>query len=500
MSKGFLIQPSSAAARKPRMSKSSMRQLVLIDKLNSPIGYSLLFLLMASIGVGIAYQGMVFGMLILVAAIGIPMVYAVVTYPKIGVIVFIQLAYWIMFISKFGINFPLGTVMDGMEGLLIFGMLLQLRRNKDWQVLKGPISVAILTWIIYNVLEIANPVTEVRGAWIYTVRAVALIMLIYFVFLYNIRTKAFVKFIIKMWLVLAFIAAAYAWKQEHFGFFPFEEAILNADPMTRMLLFIGGTWRKFSIFTDPVVFAYTMAISVLLCFGLMTGPISRSRKLILWGLILFFTLNMLYSGTRGAYVLIPSGMLLFTVLRFNKKILMLAILGAAVFVTLIVIPTQNYTLYRFQSAFKPSDDASFNVRKMNQKRIQPYILSHPMGGGLGATGEWGMRFAPYSFLAHFPPDSGYVRVAVELGWLGLLIFCIFMFTVLKVGINNYYMIRDPELKSYALAMVLIVFAFNIGTYPQESIVQFPSNVNFYLVIALIAATRRIDNEQNALLK
>ncbi|MCP6423416.1 hypothetical protein NL463_29335, partial [Klebsiella pneumoniae] len=64
---------------------------------------------------------------------------------------------------------------------------------------------------------------------------------------------------------------------------------------------------------------------------------------------------------------------------------------------------------------------------MNQKRIQPYILSHPIGGGLGATGVWGVRFAPYSFLANFPPDSGYVRVAVELGWIGLGIFCTLMF-------------------------------------------------------------------------
>ncbi len=177
--------------------------------------------------------------------------------------------------------------------------------------------------------------------------------------------------------------------------------------------------------------------------------------------------------------------------------LMMAVFGIFT-VVLIFIPTTNNTLYRFQSAFKPSDDASFNVRAINQKRIQPYILSHPLGGGLGATGVWGQRFAPNSYLANFPPDSGYVRVAVEMGWVGLLLFCIFMFTVLKTGVNNYFSIKDPELKSYSLGCLLIVFALNIGNYPQEALVQYPSCILFYLVIALLNVTKRIDDQQNQL--
>ena len=178
---------------------------------------------------------------------------------------------------------------------------------------------------------------------------------------------------------------------------------------------------------------------------------------------------MLFSGTRGAYVLPPAAMALYAILKFNRKVMLGAIVGALGFLTLIFIPTSNPTIYRFQTAFKPSEDASFNVRKFNQKRIQPFIQSHPLGGGLGATGMWGKRFAPNSFLANFPPDSGYVRVAVETGWIGLLIFCTLMFIILRVGINNYYSIHDPTLKSICLAMILVIFAYHIGNYPQEAI-------------------------------
>jgi putative inorganic carbon (HCO3(-)) transporter len=164
-------------------------------------------------------------------------------------------------------------------------------------------------------------------------------------------------------------------------------------------------------------------------------------------------------------------------------------------VVLVLMPTSDPTLFRFQSAFKPSDDASFNTRAINQKRIQPFIQSHPFGGGLGATGVWGVRFAPNSYLAKFPPDSGYVRVAVELGWVGLFIFCCLMFTVLKVGIDNYFQIRNPELKTYCLCMLLIVFAYNLGNYPQEALVQFPANIYFSLTIAIISVTRILDQRE-----
>ena len=171
-------------------------------------------------------------------------------------------------------------------------------------------------------------------------------------------------------------------------------------------------------------------------------------------------------------------------------------IAAILLAVVICVPTSNQTINRFQSAFRPSDDASFNLRKMNQKRIQPYMQKHPLGGGLGSVGEWGDRFAPHSYLSSFAPDSGYVRVAVELGWIGLGLFCMLMFTILKTGINNYYKIKDPELKSYCLAVTLVVFALNFGNYPQEALVQYPSNVYFYLVVALMTVTLRIDKQQN----
>jgi putative inorganic carbon (HCO3(-)) transporter len=63
---------------------------------------------------------------------------------------------------------------------------------------------------------------------------------------------------------------------------------------------------------------------------------------------------------------------------------------------------------------------------------------------------------------------------------------------MKTGIENYFKIKDPELKTYCLAMVLIIFAISVGNFPQEAIVQFPLSVYFYMFIAILNITWRLD--------
>lgn len=441
----------------------------------------------------IAKSGLVGGLLALIVIIGLPVVYAVVVYPEVGILVLIIAAYLVMWVIRMGVDFPLGTLMDALEVLLLLGFFIKQKTNRDWAFIKTPISKIILVWIVYNIAEVVNPSSSSVFSWLYTIRTVAAVTLLYFVFVYQIRSVRFIRTIFKLWIALSVFAAAYAFKQEHFGFFDFEKAEL-ADPLMVSLLFIGGVWRKFSIFSDPVSFAYNMVISSLLCICLMTGTIKTWKKVTMLLLTMFFLLNMLYSGTRGAYVLLPAALVLIAVLNYSRKVLIMSIIIGIIMAVLIVVPTSNPTLYRFQTAFKPAKDASYGVRKYNQKRIQPFILSHPIGGGLGATGTWGKRFAPNSYLANFPPDSGYVRVAVELGWIGLFLLCLLMFLILKTGIKNYFQIKNPELKSYCLAATTIVFALNVGNFPQEALVQFPNNILFFLVTALISVTLKLDQQ------
>ena len=472
-----------------------LRRVTIVEKLYNTTGLTLFMIAGISFAFGTAHFGIVFPFLMVGGILAIPLLYAIVTLPEFGIIVILLLANFLFVILRLGLNFPVGTMLDALQVLLILGFFIKQKQHPDWKRLKGNISIWILIWILFNLLELANPEASSRLAWLYTIRSVAFVMLMYFVFRYQIRTIGFIKLIIKLWLFISFLAALYALKQEFIGFTDAEMAWLNSDPAIADLLFIDGHWRKYSFFSDPVEFAYNMAISTILCVSLITGNMLAWKKWVLFFLIAVMLFAMLQSGTRGAFVLVPAGLAMLAVLKYNRQVLIFSVIAGFGMVVLIFIPTSNSSIRRFQSAFQPSDDASFKLRKFNQTRIQPFILTHPMGGGLGATGAWGKRFSPGSFLANFPPDSGYVRVAVELGWVGLFIFCMLVFVILRTGINDYYHIRDPELKSYCLGMVLVVFCLNIGNYPQEALVQFPNNIYFYMVAALIGVIRQLDQEK-----
>ena len=473
----------------------SLKRAFFNERLYNPTGIGFLILFAALIAIGTAKLGVLFGAVLLVLVVGLPALYCIVTYPKFGILVLLIMSYLLFYIGRIGIPGPIGTVIDLIQSLLILGTLLNLRRNRDWETLKGPVSTMILIWVGYNFIELGNPSAVSRLAWVYTIRTVAIVMLSYFAFLYNIKTLKFVKIIFKIWLVLSLYAALYAAKQEYIGFSDAEETYLHSDPEIAGLLFIAGHWRKFSIFSDPVSFAYNITMAGIFCIALMAGKHALWKKLIFGLLTMLYLVSSLYSGTRGANVLVPVALILFAILNYNKQVLLFSCIAAVFFVFLINVPTGDPNLMRFQTAFAPNDDPSYKLRKFNQKRIQPYILSHPIGFGLGAVGGWGKKFGDGGIVSSFQPDSGYIRVAVELGPIGLIIFCTLMFTVMKTGIDNFYIIKDPEIKNYSMAILMVIFAYNIANFPQEALVQFPSNVYFSLDMAMLTILRRLDKEK-----
>lgn len=487
------IEPAQHGATKTR--RRGFWDDILLNKFSKPQVIVFLVLMLGFVVYTLSNGDIVTPNLILIGLLGIIIACGVIVYPKFGIAVLFIAGYFLFMPGKFGVDFPVGTLLDLLQYLLIIGFFLKQKYDRNWAIFKDPLSIVILIWILYNFAEIANPQAISPLAWLYTIRTTAVIILIYYIFVYQIRDVSFIKFMLKLWLALALVAALDAFHQEIFGFFSFEKNWLYSDPLRVELLFQGGHMRKFSIFGDPVTFAYNMAAAAALCIALLFGPYKTYKKVILACMAGFFLLTMLYSGTRGAFPLVPAAIGLLAILKFNKKILVLSVIFGALFIGLIFVPTSNQNILRFQTAFRPNEDASYKARKINQARIRPYIQSHPIGGGLGATGTWGQRFAPNSFLANFPPDSGYVRVAVELGTIGILILCILVFIALKTGINNYYLIKDPELKTFCLGMVMVVFVYNVGNYPQEAFSQYPSNIIFFFCIALITITRNIDKQK-----
>lgn len=171
-------------------------------------------------------------------------------------------------------------------------------------------------------------------------------------------------------------------------------------------------------------------------------------------------------------------------LKSRKSLMVMALAGIGV-LALLFGPFYGGTVKRLRSTFESGEDASMNVRDKKRVRLQAYVQTHPFGGGLNTTGSNGLKYSPGHPLAEgWDADSGYLLTALELGWVGLIIGMALFFAVVLKGINNYFSIRDPLIKTYNLAYIVPFFAMSVAHFTQDAMFQKPA---YIVIIATYAA-------------
>jgi len=202
--------------------------------------------------------------------------------------------------------------------------------------------------------------------------------------------------------------------------------------------------------------------------------------------IVFMLLGMGYSGTRTANVMLVAGIAMFVLLTLNKKpTRIFAVIASLIFLVLLYGPYTNVTINRFRTSFIGRKDESFNVRERNRKFIQPYIYKHPFGGGVGTVGGSGLKYNPGHYLAGFPPDSGYLRKALELGWVGLIFTCLLYYIVLRYGVRRFFRCKNEDLKIIHAGAIATLFSFYMAEFAQEAIGQITDIVIYYPLLAML---------------
>src|SRR3954463_3154890 len=88
--------------------REKLSKIFITDRLNSFWGYAILTVMAVCISLTIAFAGVKLIALILGIFVGLPLVYAVVVYPKFGIMVLLITAYIIMMVGKFS-DFPVGV-------------------------------------------------------------------------------------------------------------------------------------------------------------------------------------------------------------------------------------------------------------------------------------------------------------------------------------------------------------------------------------------------------
>lgn len=424
--------------------------------------------------------GVLVGPVIIMVLGGIALIGWMLKDYKICIYFIFCLAVFMSFINRMiGTTVPFGVPLDVVAALSFVLMLIQTRAKGDWSLIKGPITWLYILVVVYQLLQVFNPNAVSIVGWAVSLRGLTSFLLFFTFFQLFSKFEEVKKFTI-LWLVLATVVAIYGIWQEVFGLNSREHSWIYSNPEAVRLLMIWGHLRKFSFLSDPSAFGLFMAFSALACFILVLGPFSGLTRIVLGICGVLMLVSMGYSGTRTAYAMVAFGIAFYIMLTIRSRrtfvVMLVAVLAGG---AILFGPFHGSTINRVRSTFNTEDDASMGVRDKKRIRLQNYVKTHPFGGGINTTGGNGLKYSAGHPLAEgWDADSGYLLIALEMGWIGLIIGLSFFFVVMVKGINNYFEVEDPLLKTTTLAYIVPFMSLSLAHFTQDAMFQKP----VYLVI------------------
>lgn len=361
--------------------------------------------------------------------------------------------------------------------------------------------ITLAVWCGFITLEVLNDTCGIGidvAAWYTTARSIAFqLMYIFIVFtIYISNPKILTKYLF-LWGALALFAAFWVWKQQYLGFMASEERWLMTRGHETHVLQAGTLIRYFSLYGDAANFGIGIA-STAVAF-LIFGITSKIKKHKVFFLItgLACTYALFPSGTRTAIACLMAGFMAYVFLSKSFKIAIPVTIVFALFIFILAFTTigqGNQQIRRMRSAFD-QNDASANVRAMNQAAMKKYLAEAPWGIGLAV----GYKNVPannkYTFMATVAPDSEYVFIWIHTGIIGITLFLIC--TVIMIAGACWivlFRLKSPSLRGIGAGFCCAMISQQLGGYGNQVLMQFPNCLIFYGGLAIVYVLPHIENE------
>ena len=354
----------------------------------------------------------------------------------------------------------------------------------EWKYTINPMLGVYIIWTAYCILEIANP-NHVQEAWNISITQYAVYPLVCAILVpISIKNKDHIHWLLLIWSIFILFAAFKGYWQKNHGFNERELYFLYELGGAKTHIIWSGI-RFFSIFTDAANYGVHMGMAIT---GFGISAVYTNNKILksYYCLIMIAaTYGMFISGTRAAIAVPLAGLFLFTLLAANLRIFSLgAFVGLCIiiFFNFTTIGEGNNNIRRMRTAFNPTKDASYQVRKVNQERMKILMKSKPFGYGIGLGGK-AERFHPKELMP-YPPDSWMVNVWTDTGIIGLTIYILLhSFLFVYCSWLLIFKIKDLRLKGLLTAWLCVCFGYFVAAYAND-VMQYPNSIIIYTGFAL----------------
>ena len=401
-------------------------------------------------------------------------------------------AFWLLIFINYFVQWkevpPSGLPMSlpsEMLQLLLLGIaIIDARQTPHFERCANLMFYALTIWCGFCTLEVLNDTCGLGinvGAWYTGARMLAFqVMYIFLVFSIYISSPEILMRYLKVWACLSLFSALWTFKQQYIGFTTAEAHFLQGS---RTHIIQGGTLiRYFSTFSDASNYGCNAAAAsvAILIFGITTKFNKLRWFFLIVGVLMIIA--MFASGTRTAIFCMAGGFVVFLFLSKSVKIIVpSAIIGSFFFFILAFtnIGQGNQQIRRMRSAFN-RNDASTNVRSINQETMRKYMQDAPWGIGLGMGYDNVPANNKYNRMATIASDSEYVFIWLRTGRIGITTFIITMLIMLGGACRIVlFKLKNPTLIGIGGGLCSAFVAIQLGGYANQVLMQFPNCLIFY---------------------
>lgn len=419
-----------------------------------------------------------------------------------------MLLFWILvvvnyFVQMKDITLPIPTSLanEMLELALLAIALIDIEKT-HFERIGNIMFFAIAAWCTYCTLEILNDTCGLGiniGAWFQGIRMMAFqIMYAFLVFTLYITSPKILTRYLYLWGALALFAVFWVWKQQYIGLTQTEFTWLHYGAGNSTHLLQAGTLiRYWSIYSDAANFGIGIASTgVAFCVFGITTKIKRLKYFFLFvGIACIW--GMFPSGTRTAMACLLAGFMTYIFLSKSFKIAVPFTILFAFFAFIIVftnIGQGNQQIRRMRSAFD-KNDASANLRTMNQAVMKKYMRDAPWGIGIGLYGKQVPANNKYNRMATIAPDSEYVSIWLRTGTIGITTFLILTAIMLIAACwIVFFMIKSPSLRGIGAGFCCAFVSQQLGAYGNQVLMQFPNCLVFYGGLSIVYILPWIEKE------
>lgn len=418
-------------------------------------------------------------------------------YPVILFFTMLITNYYLLGIGRYikidGLSFLLDSLLLSLVILIIIHS--SLFKDISIKTSINTLTIGTFLWSIYCIAEIANP-TGMLQAWVLSRTFITNSFVVSLIASTLCTKYRYVKVYTMILSILTLTAVIKVLMQKYVGF-DYAETFWLYNGGGALTHLIGSGTRYFSFFTDAGNFGSNMGFAGI--FFTITAIFVKKRFYQIYYAVIavgsFYA--MFLSGTRGAMIVPLAAVSLFTIISKNIKACISAgslLIMIYVFFAYTHIGQNNPGIRRMRTAFEPTKDASFIVRKENQKRLAAYLKNKPFGEGLGLSGGENKKMS-IRFTTSIPVDSWYVKLWVETGIVGAVLYLGVLF--ITIGRGSWiimFKIHDPELKGRLTGFLCGIFGMLISAYGNAFWGQYPTAIIAFTSLSLVLNGEYFDKE------